>query len=224
MLILINPPLLKKSRLREMPRVAVKDRWKMKKWYKVVAPSLFENLSIGMTPADEEWKLLGRVFEVTLFDITGDFSKHYIHLYFQVRDVQDDIAYTRFKGHELARDYLKSIIRRKSSKVAAIVDVQTNDGYILRVQGMALTALRCKASQKKAIRKELMKVLAERAKELTFDEYIKAMIFGQLANDIFGAAKKIYPIRKTEVYKSRLLYIPQEGRLVKAVIIPHPLR
>jgi len=207
-----------------MPRVTVKDKWKMKKWYRVVAPPLFENLPIGTTPADEEWKLLGRVFEVTLFDITGDFSKHYIHLYFQVYDVQDDIAYTRFKGHELARDYLKSIIRRKSSKVAAIVDVQTKDGYVLRVQGMALTALRCKTSQKKAIRKELIRVLTERAKELTLDEYIKAMIFGQLANDIFAAAKKIYPIRKTEVHKSRLLYVPKEGKLVKAVIVPHPPR
>ena len=207
-----------------MPRVTVKDRWKMKKWYKVVAPPLFENLPIGTTPADEEWKLMGRVFEVTLFDITGDFSKHYIHLYFQVYDIQDDVAYTRFKGHELARDYLKSIIRRKSSKVAAIVDVQTKDGYVLRVQGMALTALRCKTSQKKAIRKELIRVLTERAKELTLDEYIKAMIFGQLANDIFAAAKKIYPIRKTEVHKSRLLYVPQEGKLVKAVIVPQPPR
>jgi len=207
-----------------MPRVAVKDKWKMKKWYRVIAPQLFENLPIGTTPADEEWKLLGRVFEVTLFDITGDFSKHYIHLYFQVYDVQEDIAYTRFKGHELARDYLKSIIRRKSSKVAAIVDVKTKDSYVLRVQGMALTALRCKASQKKAIRRELIKVLTERAKELSLDEYVKAMIFGQLANDVFSAAKKIYPIRKTEVYKSRLLYIPQEGRLVKAVVVPHPPR
>ncbi len=202
-----------------MPRVTVKDKWKMKKWYKVVAPPVFESIPIGTTPADEEWKLLGRVFEVTLFDITGDFSKHYVHLYFQVHDVQEGVAYTRFKGHELARDYLKSIIRRKSSKVAAIVDVKTKDGHVLRVQGMVLTAFRCKTSQKRAIRKELVRVLTEKASELTLDEYIKAMIFGQLANDMFEAAKKIYPIRKAEVYKSRMLYIPTEEGLKKAVIV-----
>ena len=205
-----------------MPRVAVKDKWKMKKWYKVVAPPLFESITLGTTPADEDWKLLGRVFEVTLFDITGDFSKHYVHLYFQIYDIRDTTAYTRFKGHELARDYLKSIIRRKSSKVATIVDVKTKDNYVLRVQGMVLTALRCKTSQKKAIRKELNRALLEKAKELTFDEYVKAMIFGQLANALFEAAKKIYPIRKAEVYKSRLLYLPMEGKPIKAVVIAHP--
>jgi len=207
-----------------MSRVAIKDKWKLKKWYRVLAPPLFENVQIGTTPADKDWKLLGRVFEVTLFDLTGDFSKHHIHLYFQVYDVKDDVAYTRFKGHELARDYMKSIIRRKSSKIAAIVDVQTKDGYVLRVQGVALTAYRCKTSQKKAIRKEMVRILKERAAEMTFDEYVKAMIFGQLANEIFEAGKKIYPLRKTEIYKSKLLYVPTPGGLKKAVIVvtsPH---
>ncbi len=205
-----------------MSRAAVRDKWKLKKWYRVLAPPIFENLPIGTTPADKDWKLLGRVFEVTLFDLTGDFSKHHIHLFFQVHDVQDDVAYTRFKGHELARDYMKSIIRRKSSKVAAIVDVTTKDGYVLRVQGVVLTAYRCKTSQKKAIRKEMIRILQERAAEMTLDEYIKAMIFGQLANEIFEAAKKIYPIRKTEIYKSRLLYIPTPEGPKKAVIVVHP--
>lgn len=205
-----------------MSRAAVRDKWKLKKWYRVLAPPLFENLPIGTTPADKDWKLLGRVFEVTLFDLTGDFSKHHIHLFFQVHDVQDDVAYTRFKGHELARDYMKSIIRRKSSKVAAIVDVTTKDGYVLRVQGVVLTAYRCKTSQRKAIRKEMIRILQEKAAELTLDEYIKAMIFGQLANEIFEAAKKIYPIRKTEIYKSRLLYVPTPEGPKKAVIVVHP--
>ncbi len=205
-----------------MSRVAIKDKWKLKKWYRVLAPPLFESVQIGTTPADKDWKLLGRVFEVTLFDLTGDFSKHHIHLYFQVYDVKDDVAYTRFKGHELARDYMKSIIRRKSSKIAAIVDVQTKDGYVLRVQGVALTAYRCKTSQKRAIRKEMVRILRERAAEMTLDEYIKAMIFGQLANEIFEAGKKIYPLRKTEIYKSKLLYIPTPEGLKKAVIVVTP--
>jgi len=205
-----------------MSRASIRDKWKMKKWFRVVAPPIFENLPIGTTPADKEWKLLGRVFEVTLFDLTGDFSKHHIHLYFQVHDVKDDIAYTRFKGHELARDYMKSIIRRKSSKVAAIVDVTTKDGYVLRVQGVVLTAYRCKTSQRKAIRKEMVRVLKEKAESMTLDEYIKAMIFGQLAIDLFEAAKKIYPVRKTEIYKSKLLYIPTPEGPKKAVIVTHP--
>ncbi|MCD6084347.1 MAG: 30S ribosomal protein S3ae [Desulfurococcales archaeon] len=205
-----------------MPKVTVRDKWKLKKWYTVLAPSLFGNVPIGTTPADREWKLLGRVFEVTLFDLTGDFSKHHIHLYFQVYEIKDDVAYTRFKGHELARDYIKSVVRRKSSKVAAIVNVTTKDGYGLRATGMALTAFRCKTSQKRAIRKMIFRVLEERAREMTLDEYIKAMIFGKLAAEIMEQGKKIYPVRKAEIYKSKLLTIPSPEGPKPAIIVPQP--
>ena len=205
-----------------MPKVTVRDKWKLKKWYTVLAPSLFGNVPIGTTPADREWKLLGRVFEVTLFDLTGDFSKHHIHLYFQVHEIKDDVAYTRFKGHELARDYIKSVVRRKSSKVAAIVNVTTKDGYGLRATGMALTAFRCKTSQKRAIRKMIFRVLEERAREMTLDEYIKAMIFGKLAAEIMEQGKKIYPVRKAEIYKSKLLTIPSPEGPKPAIIVPQP--
>jgi small subunit ribosomal protein S3Ae len=202
-----------------MSRVTVKDKWKLKKWYTVVAPPLFGNTVIGTTPADKDWKLLGRVFEVTLFDITGDFSQVHIHLYFQVHEIKSDTAHTRFKGHELARDYMKSIIRRKSSKVAAIVDVTTKDGYGLRVTAIALTAYRCKTSQKSLIRKIMTRLLLNKAKELTFDEFVKAMIFGSLANEIMMEAKKVYPIRKAEIYKSKLLTVPTpEGSKTAAVV------
>jgi len=205
-----------------MSRVTIKDKWKLKKWFTVLAPPMFGSVPIGTTPADKEWKLLGRVFEVTLFDLTGDFSQHHIHLYFQVYEVKDTTAYTRFKGHELARDYIKSIIRRKSSKIQAIVDVTTKNGYGLRVTGIVLTTYRCKTSQKKAIRKIMMKILRERAANMTLEEYVKAMIFGKLALEIMEQAKKIYPIRKVEIYKSKLLTIPTPEGPKPAVIVSQP--
>ncbi|RLG88976.1 MAG: 30S ribosomal protein S3ae [Thermoprotei archaeon] len=207
-----------------MSKAVIKDKWKLKKWFTVLAPSMFGSVPIGTTPADKEWKLLGRVFEVTLFDLTGDFSQHHIHLYFQVYDVKDNTAYTRFKGHELARDYIKSIIRRKSSKIQAIVNVTTKDGYGLRVTGIVLTTFRCKTSQKKAIRKIMMRILTERASNMTLEEYVKAMIFGKLALEIMEQAKKIYPIRKVEIYKSKLLTIPTPEGPKPAVIVPQPPR
>ena len=205
-----------------MSKAIIKDKWKLKKWYTVLAPEMFGNVPIGTTPSDKDWKLLGRVLEVTLFDLTGDFSQHHIHLYFQIYKVEGDKAYTRFKGHELARDYIKSIIRRKSSKIQAIVDVTTKDGYKLRVTGIVLTTFRCKTSQKKAIRKIMMKILTERASEMTLEEYVKAMVFGKLSLEIMEQAKKIYPIRKVEIYKSKLLAIPTPEGPKPAVIIPQP--
>ncbi len=200
-------------------KVVVKDKWKMKQWYAVVAPDVFGGVTIATTPADRPWKLLGRVFETTLFDITGDFSQVHVHLRFQAYEVKGDVVLTRFKGHELARDYMKSIVRRKSSKVTSIVDVFTKDGYGLRITGVALTAFRCKTSQKHQIRKLIRETITSYVSERTLDEAVQAMVFGTLALEIFQKAKKIYPLRKVEIYKSKLLYITTPEGVKKAVIM-----
>jgi len=201
-----------------MPK-AVRDKWKLKKWYTVISPPVFNNAVLGTTPADDPLKLIGRVMEVTLYDLTGDFTQVHVHLFFQIINVEEDKAYTRFKGHELARDYMKSLIRRRSSKIQGIFNVQTKDGYGLRITAVALTAYRCKTSQKRAIRKIMQNIIVKRAAEMTFDELIQAMLFGDLAQEIFQEAKKIYPLRKVEIYKSKLLTIPGPSGPEPAVVV-----
>jgi small subunit ribosomal protein S3Ae len=201
----------------------VKDKWKLKKWYRVLAPEFLGSVEIATTPADDPSKVLGRTFEVSLFDLTGDFSKHHIMLKFQVVNVEEDVARTWFKGHELARDYMRSLIRRKSSKIVAITNVTTSDGYVLRVTAVSLTTYRCKTSQKSAIRKEMMRILSERASQTSLTEFVKSMVFGTLAAEIFESCKKIYPIRKVEIYKSKLLYLTTPEGLKKAVVLPQAI-
>ncbi len=201
----------------------VRDKWKLKKWYTVVTPPLFGEVPIGTTPSDDPNKLIGRVLETTLYDITGDYTQVHVKLRFQIIEVVDTTAKTRFKGHELARDYIKVLTRRKSSKIQAIVDVETKDGYGLRVTAMAFTSYRCKTSQKKAIRKIMFEIIKKTASEQTLDEFIQSMIFGSLAAEIFEHAKKIYPLRKVEIYKSKLLTIPGPHGPQKAIVLP-PLK
>ncbi|MCE4625733.1 MAG: 30S ribosomal protein S3ae [Desulfurococcales archaeon] len=205
------------------------DTWRQKKWYTVVAPPVFGEAPLGTTPADDPDKLIGRVMEVTLFDITGDYAHVHIKLYFQIVKVEGDTAYTRFKGHELLRDYLRSLTRRKSSKITGIFDVWTKDGYGLRVTGVVFTRYRCKTSQKKLIRKRMKEVIEARAAASTLDEFIQAMVFsdqeGSLAQEIDEAARKIYAIRKVEIAKSKLLWVPgPEGPQKAVVVSPIQLR
>lgn len=205
-------------------RVGIKDRWKLKSWYEIITPEVFNNVSVGHTPADEPWKLMGRVIDTTLYDITGDFTYVHVHVYLQVNGVDEKNlkVYTMFKGHELARDYIRSLTRRKSSKIEGIFDVWTKDGYGLRLTIDTFTAYRCKTSQKKTIRKIQKEVVEEMVPNMTLNELINAMLFGDLAEEISQRARKIYPIRRTEIYKSKLLYIPTPEGPTKAVIIPQP--
>lgn len=199
------------------------EKWKLKKWYTVVAPPVFGQVPLGTTPADEPEKLIGRVMETTLFDITGDFAHVHVKLYFQIVRVEGETAYTRFKGHELLRDYLRSLTRRKSSKVTGIFNVWTKDGYGLRVTGIVFTRTRCRTSQKRDIRKRMQEIITKRAAESTLDEFIQAMVYSDqensLAFEIEQAAKKIFSVRKVEIAKSKLLWIMGPEGPQKAVVI-----
>lgn len=200
-------------------KYTARDKWKMKKWFEILAPKAFGEISLGSTPADEPEKLVGRVVETTLYDLTGDISQVHVKLYFQVVTVEGGKAYTRFKGHELARDYMKSLIRRKSSKIQGIFDVTTKDGFVLRLTIVALTSFRCKTSQRKSIRKIMRDYILSKAPELTMDELVNEILSGKISNEIAELARKIYPIRRVEVYKSKLLMIPTEEGPKPAVVV-----
>jgi len=182
-----------------------KDKWSMKKWIKVLAPKYFGFANLGLIPADEPEKALGRTIEVSFYDITKDVSQLHIKLKFQIVKVDDGIALTQLKLMEITRDYIRSLVRRGTSRVDAIMDVQTKDGIKLRVMTMAVTLSRIKTSQKKAIRKIMFQITEERVSQLDFATFVQQVVLGTIATDIQMQAKKIYPIKKVEVYKLKVL-------------------
>ncbi|MBW9140562.1 MAG: 30S ribosomal protein S3ae [Candidatus Aramenus sp.] len=188
---------------------AVKDKWKMKKWFSVFAPKVFGEVSLGSTPAFDVSQTIGRKIETTLYDLTGDFSMVYVHLYFKVTSNDGDKLFTTFYGHELSRDYVRSLVRRKSSKINTVIDVTTKDGYKIRVKGLALTTYRIHRDQRTAIRKIMNDLIVKDAEARTFDEFVQEMVFGNLANEIFNQAKKIAPLRKVEIEKSKVMGLPE---------------
>ncbi|MEM3566770.1 MAG: 30S ribosomal protein S3ae, partial [Candidatus Bathyarchaeia archaeon] len=154
----------------------VRDKWRSKTWYTVVAPPYFGNVELGAIPADEPQKLVGRVMEATLYDITGDFSHQYLKLYFQITQVEGKTARTMFKGHEYSRDYLRSLVRRRTTKVDGIFNVSTKDGYRFRVAVCAFTLTRIKTSQEHVIRKIMAKIVGEKSAALTMDQFVQEMV------------------------------------------------
>ncbi|MDI6643357.1 MAG: 30S ribosomal protein S3ae, partial [Candidatus Hodarchaeaceae archaeon] len=184
---------------------AVKKLWRDKGWYEIVAPPMFGSTKIGETPAVDPRQLPGRVFETTLGDLIEDFSKSHIKLYFQVKGLEENRAATAFVGHEMARDYVRSQIRRRVGKVDDIATVVTQDGYRLRLSSMVVTLRRAQSSKLEAIRMDMRKVVEARARERTFDQFVQEVVLGKLSADIYKEAKKYCPVRRVEVYKSKVL-------------------
>jgi small subunit ribosomal protein S3Ae len=189
----------------EEKKRVLKKSWREKGWYEIVAPPMFGSAKIGETPSVEPQQILGRVFETTLGDLIEDFSKSHIKIYFQVKSVDGTNAMTTFVGHEMARDYIRSQVRRRVGKVDDIATVTTQDGRRLRLSSMVTTVRRVQSTKIDAIRGEMHKVVLARAKERTFDQFVQEMVLGKLSSDIYKEAKRYCPIHRVEVYKSKVL-------------------
>ncbi|MBS7643384.1 30S ribosomal protein S3ae [Candidatus Bathyarchaeota archaeon] len=196
----------------------IRDKWRAKAWFSVVAPPYFGGGEIASIPSDDPTKLVGRVVETTLYDITGDFSQVHMKLRFQVTTVKGGQAETIFKGHEYSRDYLRSLVRRGSSRVDGIFEVKTKDNYRLRISVIAFTVTRIKTSQAQALRAVMRRISQERAEALTFDQFVQEAVLGKIASDIYNEGKKIVPLRHVGVYKSKLLAWPGAEKPVAEVV------
>ncbi|WP_181685850.1 30S ribosomal protein S3ae [Halorhabdus salina] len=181
-----------------------------KQWYTVLAPEEFDRAEIGETLADEPDKAIDRTIETTLGDLRNDAGENNTKLTFRIRELGSDTAYTEFVKHELTRDYLRSLVRRGSSKVEAYVTVLTTDDYRVQIQPVALTTKKADASQEQAIREQMVDMIEDAAEERTFEDLIDSVVEGRLSSAIYNEATTIYPLRRVEIQKATLEALPEE--------------
>lgn len=191
----------------------VKDKWRAKEWYKVIAPDMFGGQQIAETVSADPSLLQGRVVSVALQDITGDFSKMHIKLNLRINRVAGFEAHTEFVGHDITSDYIRRLTRRKHSKMDGVFEAKTLDGYTIKVKPMAITEKRIQTSQQKAIRHLMSNVVATAAAKQTMSELVKDVLSGDMAKLIFKECKPIYPIRKIEIRRTEVTEMPEPSEL-----------
>ena len=183
----------------------VRDKWKAKEWYKIHAPRMFNEAEIGETPSADPEYVIGRTVEVTVQDLTGDFSKMHIKLRFKISSVDGHDAKTEFIGHDLTSDYVRRLTRRKKTKTDHVVDIVTKDGFSYRIKTMAIADKRIQSSQEDAMRRVIGETLVAMGQEQTLSQIVKAIVSGDLAKDLARACRIIIPIKRIEIRKSEVM-------------------
>jgi len=187
-------------------KTRTKDKWREKKWVNVVAPDSFNNVPIAYIPITDDEKAKGRVLEVTLYDILkGDPSQHQYKMYFQIDKVDGEKATTIFKRYEYAKEFLRSLVRRGSSKITYVMDVKTKDGFIFRIKVLALTHRPLNTSRQRALRLIAKEVMEKTIPQMTIDQFVQATCYGKINSDIMGAAKKVIRMRHVGLEKVKLI-------------------
>jgi small subunit ribosomal protein S3Ae len=196
----------------------VKDKWREKRWVNVYAPDSFNNVPIAYIPITDDENAKGRVIEVTLFDILkGDPSQHQYKMYFQINKVEGEKASTIFKRYEYAKEFLRSLIRRGSSRITFMLEAKTKDGYIFRIKLIALTHRKLNTSRKHAFRLIAKDVMEKTIPQMTIDQFVQATCYGKINSDIMAATKKVIRMRHIGLEKVKLIRTAEaEITLLKA--------
>ena len=196
----------------------IKDKWREKRWVTVNAPDSFNNVPIGYVPITDDENASGRVIEITLFDILkGDPSQHQYKLYFQIHKVDGEKASTIFKRFEYSKEFLRSLVRRGSSKINFIIDIKTKDGYVFRVKVIALTHRPLNTSRQHALRIIARDVINKTVPEMTIDQFVQATCYSKINSDIMAAFKRVIKVRHVGLEKVKLIRTAdKETKLLEA--------
>ena len=196
----------------------VKDKWREKRWVSVTAPDSFNNIPIAYVPITDDENAVGRVLEVTLFDILkGDPSQHQYKIYFQIDKVNGDKASTIFKRYEYSKEFLRSLVRRGSSKINFIIDIKTKDGYVFRIKVLALTHRQLNTSRQHALRVIARDIINKTIPEMTIDQFVQATCYSKINSDIMAAFKKVIKVRHVGLEKVKLIRTAdKETKLLEA--------
>jgi len=180
------------------------DKWKKKKWYKMIAPKEFDNKVLTETVAEKPTQLEKRSIQVGLDELTGQRTKRSTVLTFETKDVQGQNINTYLKKYEVKQSFLNRLVRRRSSKVELVQTLPFGDRKT-RIKTLLITQRKIERTKRTDIRKIIKEIIEEHSQKDTFEEFVNQIIQGKVQSKIFDKTKKIVPIKKIEITKASLL-------------------
>ncbi len=172
-----------------------------KDWFTIIAPKIFNEKTLGETPADETKKLISRVVEVPYITLTNDMSKFYIKVKFRIVNVEGNKAYTEVAGIECLRDYIARMIRHGINRIDTVQPLTTQDGKNVVVKCIIITNKRVTKGIEKKISIFVKDVIEKSVTENKLDDFLSKIFNDTLKNKILKEGSKIYPLRNFDIRK-----------------------
>ena len=189
----------------KVTRTKVKDKWKSKVWYRLHAPSMFNYTIMAHTPADNPEFVNGRVTEVPLEKLTGDYTQKNFMIKFRVNETRGNNAFTSFDGHRLTSDYKRALTRRRNSRIDCNFVLKLDDGVQIRIKPIIMVDKRIKKSQEKVLRALAHETIEKSLTKLSLSEALKKIYSGDLSKEAAATLKSTYPTKRVEISKINVM-------------------
>ncbi len=191
-------------------RKKVVDKWKAKRWYEVVAPSMFNSKVIGETVASDDAVVLDRIIEADPSELGAlpqerrrrGFARIKVRL--RINEINGKSAQTTYIGHAISQSYFKTLARRGRSIIDLIEDYQTKDGKHIRFKMMSITGSNVSYNTRKNLRKAMEEVLQETIPGMDLEGLVMDSLQGKIAGKVYNRLKEITKMMKVEVKKIEL--------------------
>jgi small subunit ribosomal protein S3Ae len=180
------------------------EGWKAKSWYKVYAPENLGKAYLGDTIANDAESVVGRVMQTTLGELTNDYAKQNVKMKFRVANVAGDSANAEFMGHEMTKDYLRSMVKRRTSRIDCHIPIVTKDGKKVALTVTCFTLNRANLSQVHAIRGTITEKVKGIATQIDLETLLNGIVNGEISKELFKDVKTIFPVRRVEIIKSKV--------------------
>ena len=180
------------------------DTWKLKTWYSIIAPKFLNEAKVGEVPTIEDKNLINRTIVAPLKEITKNMNHLNITFKLRITEVRGKNAYTKFIGHEVAREGIKQLIRRGRDAIEIVLDATSKDGLDFRVKAIVITQINSSRQKRAELRRIITEQLRKMMTSKDMGSFINDCFSGKNATEIYGIAKKIVPIKKIEIRKTEL--------------------
>ena len=202
------------------------DPWLKKEWYQIRAPNVFEKRDVGFTLCNKTQGLInsrdllmGRKFTVSLGDLKSNSEEDAFRLFkLKVEEVQGNQLLTQFDGMDMTRDHLCSLIRKWHSLIECHLDINTTDGYRVRLFCIGFTKRAknqnrktsyAQSAQKRKIRKVMTDVMQRVVSQCNIQELVKRLIPETIGREIEKTTQKIYPLQNVHIRKVKIIRAPK---------------
>ncbi|MEM0106752.1 MAG: hypothetical protein QXD11_02080 [Candidatus Micrarchaeaceae archaeon] len=177
------------------------DRWKLKKWFNVHAPAIFNEEVIAEIPANDEKAVLNRRIKIGLDTLTHNPQNAYADIFFRITSVAGNNASTRLDKIELPMSYTRSLARKYRSIADATIKTSTKDNVSMKVKPLVITQRRETKSRIKGIRKEMEDYIKNFFSANDEQQAVMAIVEGKLQADLASKLGHIAQINKVEIKK-----------------------
>jgi len=182
-----------------MAKVIVK-----KKWYKIIAPKLFNEVEVGETPSIEAKLIEGKVVTANMFVLTDNMKRQNTEVRLLVERVEGEKAFTTPIGMKIIPTSIKRLVRKGKSRLDQAMRGITKDDKVVMVKTLFITKNIVKGSVFSGLQNYSRAFLMKAIQDFTYEELTTKIVTGELQKELREKLSKIYPLKICEIKEFKL--------------------